>query len=49
MSFIQGEICAEVFVVVVFISLFFFFWASLSEVIILSADDWVCIFVLFVV
>ena len=29
--------------------LFFLWWARLSEVIILSADDWVCIFVLFVV
>ena len=30
---------------------FFFFlrWARLSEVVIMSADDWVCIFVLFVV
>ena len=29
--------------------LFFLWWARLSEVVILSADDWVCIFVLFVV
>ena len=28
---------------------FFLWWARLSEVVILSADDWVCIFVLFVV
>ena len=34
------------------LSIFFFFplsWAGLSEVVILSADDWVYIFVLFVV
>ena len=29
--------------------LFFFRWTGLSEVVILSADDWVCTFVLFVV
>ena len=42
-SFVQGEIYAELG--------FFssFWWAGLSEVVILSADDWVCIFVLFVV
>ena len=33
----------------VFVSLFFLWWARLSEMVILSADDWVCIFVLFVV
>ena len=40
-SFVWGEICAELF--------FFLGWTRLSEVLILSADDWVCIFVLFVV
>ena len=29
--------------------LFFLGWARLSEVVILSDDDWICIFVLFVV
>ena len=29
--------------------LFFLSWARLNEVVILSFDDWVCIFVLFVV
>ena len=42
-NFLKGEICAE----------FFFFFSSdgagLSEVVILSADDWLCIFVLFLV
>ena len=32
-----------------FVCLFFLRSARLSEVVILSADDWVCIFVLFVV
>ena len=32
----------------VFVCLFFLWWARLSEVVLLSADDWVCIFVLFV-
>ena len=41
-SFVQGEIYAEFFV-------FFLLWARLSEVVILSADDWICILVLFVV
>jgi len=40
-SFSQGEICAAF--------LFFLWWERLSEVVILSADDWVCSFVLFVV
>ena len=31
------------------VCLFFLWWARLSEVVILSADDWVCIFVFFVV
>ena len=44
-SFLSGEICAEV----LFVWLIFLWWARLSEVVILSADDWVCIFVLFVV
>jgi len=39
-SFVWGEICAE---------LFFLLQARLSEVGILSADDWVCSFVLFVI
>ena len=34
---------------VVVVVLFFLSWARLSEVVILSADDLVCIFVLFVV
>ena len=42
-SFVQGEICAK------FVCLFFLWWSRLSKAIILSADDWVCIFVLFVV
>ena len=42
-NFIYGEICAD------FFCLFFLWWARLSEVVILSADDWVCIFLLFVV
>ena len=33
----------------VYVFLLFHWWAGLSEVEILSADDWVCIFVLFVV
>ena len=33
----------------VFVCLFFLWWARLSEMVILSADDCVCIFVLFVV
>ena len=33
----------------VFVCLFFFWCARLTEVLILHADDWVCIFVLFVV
>ena len=45
LSFIQGEICAEFF----FAYLFFLWQARLSEVVLLSADDWVCNFVLFVV
>ena len=40
-SFVEGEICAEF--------LFFLWWARLSEVVILSVDYWVWIFVLFVV
>ena len=40
-SFLQGEICAEF--------LFFLWWTRLSVVVILSADDWVCVFVLFAV
>ena len=41
-SFLQGEICA------VFVCLFvFLYWPRLSEEVILSADDWVSIFVLF--
>jgi len=44
-SFIYGEICAEF----LFVCLFFLWWARLNEVVFLSADDWVCIFVLFVV
>ena len=32
-----------------FVCSFFLRWARLSEVVILSADDWACIFVLFVV
>ena len=43
-SFIEGEICAE-FLFVCFSS----DEQDLSEVVILSTDDWVCIFVLFVV
>ena len=31
------------------VCLFFLSWARLSEVVILSADDWVCIFALLVV
>ena len=43
-SFLWGEISAE------FLFVFFFLcWAGLSEVVNMSADDWVCIFVLFVV
>jgi len=34
---------------VVSLCLFFLWWARLSEVIILSTDDWVCIFVLFAI
>ena len=44
-SFIQGEICADF----LFGCLFFLWWARLSEVVILSADYLVCIFILFVV
>ena len=44
-SFIYGEICPEF----LFFCLFFLCWARLSEVVILSADDWACIFVLLVV
>ena len=44
-SFVQGEICAEF----LFTCLFFLLRPRLSEVVIPSADDWVCIFVLFVV
>ena len=36
-----GEICAEL----LFVCLFFLWWARLSEVVILSADDWACIYV----
>ena len=39
---IQWDLCW-----VFFICLFFLWWARLSDGIILSADDWVCIFVLF--
>ena len=35
--------------VCLFVCLFFLWWARMSEVEILSADDWVCVFVLFVV
>ena len=45
MSFLKGEICAEF----LFVCLFFLLWARLSEVVILSANDWVYIFVLFVI
>ena len=48
-SFLKGEICAEFLFVCLFVCLFFLLWARPSEVVILSADDWVCIFVLFVV
>ena len=41
-SFVEGEICAEFFFV-------FPLMGRLSEVVLLSVDDWVCIFVLFVV
>ena len=45
-SFIYGEIYAEIFVFdFVFVCLFFIWWARLSEVVMLSSDDWVCIFV----
>ena len=44
-SFVQGEICADF----LFGCLFFLWWARLSEVVILSADYLVCIFILFVV
>ena len=33
----------------VFVCLFFLLWARLNEVVIMSADDWVCIFVLCVI
>ena len=42
--FVKGEICAEF----LFVCLFFLWWARLSEVRILSANDWACIFALFV-
>ena len=38
-SFLWGEICAEF----LFVCLFFLWWARLSEVVVLSADDWVYI------
>ena len=38
-SFLKGEICAEF----LFVCLFFLSWARVSEVVILFADDWVCI------
>ena len=41
-SFVQGEIF------VLFVCLFFLRWARLSEVVILSADELLCIFLLFV-
>ena len=43
--FVYGQIFAEF----LFVCLFFLQWVRLSEVVILSADDWVSIFVLFVV
>ena len=49
-SFIYGDICSELLCVCFF--LFFLtrlWWAGLCEVLILCADDWICIFVLFVV
>ena len=37
------------FVLSFFVCLFFLWWARLNEVIFLSADGWVCVFVLFFV
>ena len=48
-SFLQGEFWVWILRFGLSFCLFFLCWAWLSEVIILSADDWVGMFVLFVV